>query len=180
MMHSKSLKYKLVRHLLCSQHNGGFILVEVIKVITGIAIIGVIAIIAFSPQCCGGQQHKNKQSMARNLLLKLNKAQQDFYSKKNTFSSDIASLGIGIGGSPVNFDYVIKTEKNVAFSYANSNGIALRSDVGAVFLVQTKKDEVTSLSIVCEANRAGAVQLPNPFLKDGKPTCPPDSQPVGN
>ena len=180
-------KTKLIQHML-NKKNGekGFTLIELLVVIIIIGILAAIALPSFL-----NQSNKAKQSEAKTYVGTLNKGQQAYFTEKNRFGSDVAILGIGVKTTTENYEYASAgtaynggvITANAALSAATSKAVALRGYAGRVQLhtVQTTSD-VTSLSVLCEANTAGTTAAPLATVGDATlgPACGANAQAVGN
>ncbi|CAN1212665.1 hypothetical protein TUMEXPCC7403_20840 [Tumidithrix helvetica PCC 7403] len=111
----------------------------------------------------------------------INKGQQAYFIENNKFGSSVDVLGIGVKTDLPNYIYStrVATPKS-AFNYGISKRADRHSYVGGVFVVPVPKTtDVTTLAILCEANAPGMITPSDPFMKDGKPTCAPDTQLIG-
>ena len=180
-------KTKLIQHML-NKKNGekGFTLIELLVVIIIIGILAAIALPSFL-----NQSNKAKQSEAKTYVGTLNKGQQAYFTEKNRFGSDVAILGIGVKSTTENYDYTSAgtlydgavITNNSSLSAVKSKAVALRGYAGKVQLhTVTTTSDVTSLSVLCEANVAGTGAPPTPDKGDATvgPTCIDASQAVGN
>ena len=180
-------KTKLIQHML-NKKNGekGFTLIELLVVIIIIGILAAIALPSFL-----NQSNKAKQSEAKAYVGTLNKGQQAYFTEKNRFGADVAILGIGVKTTTENYNYASAgtvyngtvITNNSALSTATSKAVALRGYSGKVQLhTVVATSDVTSLSVLCEANVAGTGIPPEPGVGDATvgPTCAAASQAVGN
>ena len=126
-----------------------------------------------------------KRAEAKQNVDAMNRAQQAYYSDKNAFSNSFAGLGIGIQTQTTNYEYSTRATKNAAFNYGISRKGKkdIKSYVGGVFLVpatnldpKADKDEMTTVTILCEATSSGNIRPADPILQKGVPTCGSDSR----
>jgi type IV pilus assembly protein PilA len=124
--------------------------------------------------------NKAKQSEAKQYLSSINRAQQAYFVETGAFSNSVNALGIGIKTQTTYYNYSTHATKNAAFSYGGSRNETknLHSYVAAVFLVpnnhvvsKAAKNEVTTVSILCEVNFPRNTQPANPILQKGVPVC---------
>jgi type IV pilus assembly protein PilA len=143
----------------------------------GIGVIGAIALPSFlgGGAVCGG---KPKTREAKQYVSSMSKGQQAYFAEKNAFSSSVNALGIGIKTETTNFKYSIRATKKAAFNYAVAKENHLKSYVGGVFLVPAKnfepnaaKEEITTTSILCEADFPGTIKPAEPTYENGKIAC---------
>jgi type IV pilus assembly protein PilA len=178
-------KAKLLQHVLNKKDSEkGFTLIELLVVIIIIGILAAIALPSFL-----NQSNKAKQSEAKTYVGTLNKGQQAYYTEKNTFTSVIDNLGVGVKGATVNYNYSTAATTNatvVTNNFAISKGVpipvALRGYAGRVQLnTIAATSDVNSLAIMCEENAAGAtVNDPAVGTAAGGPACNASQQAVGN
>jgi type IV pilus assembly protein PilA len=174
------IKAKLLQYLLNHKNDEGITLVELLVVIVIIVILGFIATPSYLP--CA---NKGKQAEVRTYIGSLNRGQQVYWIKHNTFSPSIDQLGVGVKTQTENYQYSILTTKKAAFSYGVSRKgtFDTKSYVGAVFVVpetpvkqvNTKvakqKIEMTTVAIVCVANELGTSRPAYPIYQNDKATC---------
>lgn len=131
---------------------------------------------------CGS---KAKLAEAKQNVSTMNRSQQAYYLDNKTFSNSFESLGIGIRPQTINYEYSTRTTKTAAFNYGISRKGKkdIKSYVGGVFLVpatnsapKVNKDEMTIVSILCEATSHGNIRPADPILQNGVPTCGSDSR----
>ncbi|MBD1886577.1 type IV pilin-like G/H family protein [Microcoleus vaginatus] len=144
----------------------------------GIVVIGAIALPSFLNGSNKPMISKAKQSEAKQYVGSMNKAQQAYFADNNAFSSSLKALGLGIKTETTNFKYSIRATKKAAFNYAVSKQKDLKSYVGGVFLVPAKnfepnaaKEEITTTSILCEAESPGTIKPAEPTYENGKIAC---------
>ncbi|MEG4232765.1 type IV pilin-like G/H family protein [Microcoleus sp. Pol11C3] len=139
----------------------------------GIGVIGAIALPSFLSQGGKAPQSENKQYVSA-----MNKGQQAYLAENNAFSSSVEVLGLGIKTETTNFKYSIRVTKKAAFNYGVSKKKELKTYVGGVFLVPAKnfeqnaaKEEITTTSILCEADSPGTIKPAEPTYENGKIAC---------
>ena len=123
----------------------------------------------------------------------MNRGQQAFWTENGTFGSSIAALNIGMTENNNNDKYELQSSEFVTYQYAIPKNEKGKSFVGAVFVAPKKaqisqgssqrvnstsnakpitKKELNTVTILCEAPKNSfQAKLPQPFLKDGIPTC---------
>jgi len=144
----------------------------------GIGVMGAIALPSFLNASHKPMISKAKQSEAKQYVGAMNKAQQAYFAENNAFSSSLKALGIGIKTETTNFKYSISATKKAAFNYAVAKEKNLKSYVGGVFMVPAKKfepnaakEEITTTSILCEADFPGTIEAAEPTYENGKIAC---------
>ncbi|ERT04475.1 prepilin-type N-terminal cleavage/methylation domain protein [Lyngbya aestuarii BL J] len=166
-------KAKFLQHVAKRKKEEGFTLIELLVVIIIIGILSAIALPSFL-----NQANKAKESEAKQYLSAINKGQQAYYTENSKFTSDIASLGVGIKTATENFSYVCADPGDGGINCkATATGDAIRSYLGAVYLISISESETTSRSMLCQTLKPGedpteiavvdVVQLNSP-----DPTCP--------
>ncbi|MDP8966948.1 MAG: type IV pilin-like G/H family protein [Cyanobacteriota bacterium] len=123
---------------------------------------------------------KAKQAEGKQNIGVLNRAQQAYYLENNAFTNSIETLGVGIKTQTQNYNYSIRTTPKAVFNYGISRKYYLKSYVGGIFAVPAKeipnsnsdhKDEILTLSIVCETNSGGWNRPSEPTYKNGELAC---------
>jgi type IV pilus assembly protein PilA len=166
---------KFLQHLLNKKDNAGFTLIELLVVIIIIGILSAIALPSFL-----NQANKAKQSEAKTYVGSMNRAQQAYYLEKDSFSSTIGPLGLGIATQTQYYKYKIagatgSTVTNQAQLVSNTS--SLKAYIGGVKVgTQAATSEATTLAVLCEADAAGV----NNNALDGtqsadfsaEPSCP--------
>ncbi|GBO52537.1 type IV pilin PilA [Pseudanabaena sp. lw0831] len=159
-------------------------------IIYGSLGFGLIALALPSFSGCG---NKARSSEGRTYVGSMNRAQQAFWSEKQTFGRSIPALELGIKEETDNFKFQVQSFDLVTYQYGVPKNDNVKSFVGAVFVVPEKsqtsqgsnqkvnqtsesqpsaKKELTTVTILCESPKTGVKQkLPNPFLQNGTPTC---------
>lgn len=148
------LKVKFLQHLTQKKKDEGFTLIELLVVIIIIGILSAIALPSFLNQAA-----KARQSEARTNVGALNRAQQSYYLEKQSFTSTISDLGVGINNSD-NYSYKAEAATDLASGVSNlatASKADLKGYAGGVF-----KSGGNTASILCEANAAGTGQPANP------------------
>lgn len=161
----------------------GFTLIELIVVFFIIGILSAIALPYLLTQPC-----KAKQAEARQNTGAMNRAQQAYFLEKNAFAQSIDKLGVGIKTETENFVYSLRAGDKYALNYATprKGKPNHKSYVGGVFTVPSVKvepksanDEIITLAIMCETERATGVPAPDPIYKNGELTCAPGTKDLG-
>ncbi|MEG5081224.1 type IV pilin-like G/H family protein [Microcoleus sp. AT8-B4] len=139
----------------------------------GIGVISAIALPSFL-----NTSHSCRIPEAKQYVSSMNKGQQAYFAEKNAFSSSVDALGLGIKTETTHFKYSIRATKKAAFNYAVAKGNNFKSYVGGVFLVPAKnfepnaaKEDITTTSILCEADSPGTIQPAEPTYENGKIAC---------
>ncbi|EAW36733.1 type IV pilin-like G/H family protein [Lyngbya sp. PCC 8106] len=143
-------KAKFLQHVAKRKKEEGFTLIELLVVIIIIGILSAIALPSFL-----NQANKAKESEAKQYLSAINKGQQAIYTEKSKFSDDISSLGVGIKTQTTNFEYKCVTGVGGVNCKATSTGTAIRSYLGAVYLISISESETTSRSLLCQTKEPG-------------------------
>ncbi|MBE9126271.1 MULTISPECIES: type IV pilin-like G/H family protein [unclassified Coleofasciculus] len=127
-----------------------------------------------------GGAYKAKQSEAKTYIGSMNRAQQAYYLENNTFSNSIPELELGISTQTANYNYSTHAKAKAVFNYAISQRSDVKSYVGGVFLVpvtelysSTAEKGMTTISILCEANKRGITTPPPPTYDNGTLSCSP-------
>jgi type IV pilus assembly protein PilA len=181
------LKFKILQYLNHKKPPSGFTFMQILTVV----IILGLAAIAFnywltSTSC---QFHEcARQAEARTYVGTINKGLQAYYTEKNTFSSYVEDLGVGIKTASINWNYHVKVinsgTRAVAIGYSTTtpSGAWLKNYVGYVSLIPAggNTTEVTSDAILCEQKTPGTLSLDIEW-KPGiePPRCNKDQQSVG-
>ena len=149
-------KTKLIQHML-NKKNGekGFTLIELLVVIIIIGILAAIALPSFL-----NQANKARQSEAKSYTGSMNRAQQAYYLEKSQFSSDIATLGLGVRTDTTNYAYTAPRGGATAPSVhalGTPKVPALKGYAGTTWLgITATGGEATTLAILCESTVAPA------------------------
>jgi len=143
-------KAKLLQHLIEKKEDKGFTLIELLVVIIIIGILSAIALPSFL-----NQANKAKESESKQYTGSMNRTQQAYFLEKNSFSSDIPSLGLGIKTDSTNYTYTIQNAgasavANVSFP---KNTLTLRPHTGGVQTGLTSGNEATTLAILCQGTK---------------------------
>jgi len=124
------------------------------------------------------QANKAKQSEGKQYISSMNKAQQAYFAEKSSFSNSVEALGLGIKTETTNYKYSTRATKQAAFNYGVSKQPNLKSYIGGVFIVPDKevdakatKDNMTTASILCEADSPGTIKPAEPTYQNGKIAC---------
>lgn len=91
---------------------------------------------------------KTQESAAKQYVVEMNKAQQDYYRNNTGFTSSVSNLALGIKADTANYKYSIDTANKAVFNYAVSNQANLKSFVGGVFLAGNKTQTILCLNVV--------------------------------
>ncbi|WP_293196663.1 MULTISPECIES: type IV pilin-like G/H family protein [unclassified Microcoleus] len=90
---------------------------------------------------------KTQESAAKQYVVEMNKAQQDYYRNNTGFTSSVSNLALGIKADTANYKYSIDTVNKAVFNYAVSNQSNLKSFVGGVFLAGNKTQTILCLNV---------------------------------
>ncbi|MEG5064869.1 type IV pilin-like G/H family protein [Microcoleus sp. B3-A4] len=139
-----------------------------------VVVIGALALPSFLRQGgCVPPQSENKQYVGS-----MNRAQQAVFIETSAFATYFDALGLGIKTETTNFKYSLRATKKAAFHYGVSKKKELKTYVGGVFLVPAKKfepnaakEEITTTSILCEADSPGTIKPAEPTYENGKIAC---------
>lgn len=155
---------KFLSHLISKKEDEGFTLIELLVVIIIIGILSAIALPSFL-----NQANKAKQSEAKQYTGSMNRQQQAYFLEKNTFTTTLTNLGLGIQAETENYKYAIsgpakggKIDNTAQGTGVNNYGWAdadvLKSYMGSV---QTGEGgtagnlEATTLAKLFESDSAG-------------------------
>ncbi|MEG4913816.1 MULTISPECIES: type IV pilin-like G/H family protein [unclassified Microcoleus] len=126
-----------------------------------------------------------KQAEARDYVRSINKGQQAYLAEKSVFSTSVKALGIGIKTETENYKYSLVTTKKATFNYGSSKQKDLKSYVGGVFVIPAKEvepnaaqEEITTTSILCQADFSGTIKPAEPIYQNGKIACGKDTTQV--
>lgn len=166
---------KFLQHLASKKNNNeGFTLIELLVVIIIIGILAAIALPSFL-----NQANKAKESESKQYVGSMNRTQQAYFLEKNTFSTDISLLGLGIKSGTTNYTYAIESASAssvVNLSYP-TNTTTLRAHTGGVQVGTTgaSGNESTTLAQLCQSTRpragsSGGVSFAAATTSTG-PTC---------
>ncbi|MDF5709864.1 MAG: type IV pilin-like G/H family protein [Nostoc sp. S4] len=180
------LKAKFLQHILGKKkENEGFTLIELLVVIIIIGILSAIALPSFL-----NQANKAKQSEAKQNVGAMNRQQQAYYLEKNTFTSNMSDLGLGIKTASTNYTFTIS-----ALSSGTTVGITNQSrrvtstaplkvyiggaNVGTI----SSTSEATTLTVLCEATNPGSISgaadgTETATYAASGPTCPSTYSPL--
>lgn len=173
------LQAKFLMHLNKKKQDEGFTLIELLVVIIIIGILAAIALPSFLSQA-----NKAKQSEAKQYVGSMNRTQQANYLEKNTFTSEISALGLGIKTQTVNYLYSIVlggTEGTAATNQARlvAKEGPLKAYQGLVQVGQSDPNtkEAATFGVLCEGVKTGLAGGPKgdetsgDFNKEGGPNC---------
>lgn len=134
-----------------------------------------------------GNAYKAKQSEGKQFVSSMSKGQHAYFAEKGAFTNSIDALGIGIKTETTNYKYSIRTTEKAAFNYGVAKQQQLKSYVSGVFVVPAKevdanaaKDELTTTSILCEADSPGIIKPAEPTYQNGKVACAKDTKDLSN
>ena len=144
--------------------------------------IGVISAIALPSFLGDSTQDKYMRSywtfQAQQYVSLMNRGQQAYFAEKNAFSTSVKAFRIGTETERAHFKYSISATKKAVFNYAVGNENNLKSYVGGVLLVPAKnfepnaaKKEITTTSILCQADFPGTIKPAEPTYENGKTAC---------
>jgi len=143
-------KAKLLQHLVAKKEDKGFTLIELLVVIIIIGILSAIALPSFL-----NQANKAKESESKQYVGSMNRSQQAYFLEKNSFSSDIPSLGLGIKTDSTNYTYTVQNAGTSAVANVSfpKNTVTLRPHSGGVQTALTSGNEATTLAILCQGTK---------------------------
>ncbi|MEG4483541.1 type IV pilin-like G/H family protein [Microcoleus sp. D2_18a_B4] len=164
----------MTKHQESSMSNSTYNGCGCLLLLMGIVVIGAIAL----PLFIAGPQDKTRTFEAKQYLSSMNHAQKALFIEKSAFATSVDALGLGIKTETTNFKYSIRVTKKAAFNYGVSKKNDLKTYVGGVFLVPAKnfepnaaKEEITTTSILCEADSPGTIKPAEPTYENGKIAC---------
>ncbi|MEP0856226.1 type IV pilin-like G/H family protein [Trichocoleus sp. DQ-U1] len=120
-----------------------------------------------------------KQSAVEENIESINLAQEAHFSEKKSFANDFNKLGIRLQKQGDDYEYSTRATSSAAFSYGISQSKGLNSYVGAVFVVPATgvkskaaaTREMTTVTILCQANAPGAMKPVEPAYQNGEVAC---------
>ncbi|NER95446.1 MAG: general secretion pathway protein GspH [Symploca sp. SIO1B1] len=158
-------------------------------------VLGLLGLL-FVPSYFRTSSYGHGQSEGRNYVGAMNRGQQAYFLEQDKFSDAIPALGLGIKTETQNYTYSTRVTDKAAFNYgiARSDQYTYkrkyfglfykkvrrpsRSYVGGVFIIPATNvdpnaaaDELTTISILCEAVAIGATKPAEPTYLDDKPIC---------
>ena len=144
---------KLLQHMIAKKEDKGFTLIELLVVIIIIGILSAIALPSFL-----NQANKAKESESKQYVGSMNRTQQAYFLEKNSFTTDVPSLGLGIKTDSSNYTYNIpaagtSSAANVSYPKNTNN---LRAHTGGVQTALTSANEATTLAILCQSTKPAA------------------------
>ncbi len=171
-------KRKLISSLLTANpnlKNQGFSWLWLIAIV-GIGGVGLAIVL---PSFLNTQnQNKCGLNWAKQYVGAMNRGQQAYFLEKHTFAKNLEQLGVGIKSKTANYQYLIETTPQAAFSYGVSLHTALKSYVGAAVVIPAAKNgsksaenEGETTAIICEANAAGQNKPMAPVYQNGNLEC---------
>ncbi|MEG4579629.1 type IV pilin-like G/H family protein [Microcoleus sp. MON1_C5] len=145
----------------------------------GIGAIGAIALPSFLGDSAHDKYMKSYMTFqVQQYVSSVNRGQQAYFAEKKAFSTSVKAVGIGIETETTPFKYSRRVTKKAAFSYAVAKENDFKSYVGGVFMVPAKKfapkaakEDITTTSILCEADSPGTIQPAEPTYENGKIAC---------
>ncbi|MDZ8189542.1 MAG: type IV pilin-like G/H family protein [Nostoc sp. ChiSLP02] len=175
------LKAKFIQHIVGKKKESeGFTLIELLVVIIIIGILSAIALPSFL-----NQANKAKQSEAKQNVGAMNRQQQAYYLEKNTFTSNMSDLGLGIKTASTNYKFSISTLSSgavVGITNRSSRVTAtapLKVYIGGVNVgLVAATSEATTLTVLCEAVNPGTVSgaatgiIDSATYASAGPSCP--------
>jgi hypothetical protein len=120
-----------------------------------------------------------KQSAVEENIESINLAQEAHFSEKKSFANDFNKLGIRLQKQGNDYEYSTRATSSAAFSYGISQSKGSNSYVGAVFVVPATgvkskaaaTREMTTVTILCQANAPGAIKPVEPAYQNGEVAC---------
>ncbi|NEP56733.1 MAG: protein kinase [Symploca sp. SIO2G7] len=109
-------------------------------------------------------------------LNSMNRAQQAYFLEKSTFAGSLGDLKLDLTTPTTSYNYSTRATEFAAFNYGVSQQNTLKSYVGGVFVIPAtefggSEDEMTTISILCQANSPGVIQPQEPIYEQGKLAC---------
>ena len=148
-----------------------------------ILLTGVIVLVIPSFFMCNA--NKAKQSESKQYVGSMNRAQQAKFAENGSFSNSVGALGIGIKTETSNYKYSTHATKQAAFNYgvSKTKDAKIKSNVGGVFLVPAfpndpAENEMTTVSILCQADSAGTMKPAEPIYQNAGVICGKDTTEV--
>jgi type II secretory pathway pseudopilin PulG len=142
-----------------------------IALAAAISLLIAVAIILPSIQYAG-QAVKAKESEARTYVGSMNRAQQAYYLENDKFSWQIEDLGLGIATETTNYRYQITAaDKGRTISVGTAKRSGIKSYVGGVFVIPDSSDITSTVSILCQSDRATQSPVAPPTLNGTEPHC---------
>ena len=148
---------KLLQHMMGKKNSEkGFTLIELLVVIIIIGILAAIALPSFL-----NQANKARQSEAKSYVGSMNRAQQAYYLEKNSFTSDVSILGLGIKTDTDNYAYTLDNgTAKIVHGFGTPKKEALKGYTGTTWVgVTASGGEATTLGILCESTVAPATGI---------------------
>jgi len=109
----------------------------------------------------------------------MNRAQQDYFLERGSFTDNIAELELGISTETADYTYSIHTTPLSVINYSVSRTSYLGSYVGGVFLGSIEQTgESTTFAILCQAKSPGTNRPPAPMVENGRLQCAPGTENV--
>jgi len=108
----------------------------------------------------------------------MNYVQPAYFAENSAFATSVNGLQIGLKNETKYYKYSVWSTQKKAVSYGVSKENKLKNYVGGVFLVPAKdinpnaaKDEIKTISILCEADEPGTIKPSAPTYENGKIAC---------
>ncbi|MEG5051044.1 MULTISPECIES: type IV pilin-like G/H family protein [unclassified Microcoleus] len=124
------------------------------------------------------QAGKAKQVEPKQYVRSMNRVQHAHFAEKGAFATSVNALEMGIKTETANCKYSVIATKKTAFNYGLSKKKDLKSCVGGVFVVHEKevlpnvvKDEIITISILCQSDSPGTIEPAEPTYQNGKLIC---------
>lgn len=182
------------------QHGNRYVLASVVG-LGAFAIGGTVAILIYSQahsesrlasgtlvpsgnsfvQASGKPSADSQQAYAKNYLLQMNKAQQNFYKQNNRFAANLEELerSAALISQSSGYTYkLILRDDTQAVVTAIPKVDDLKSYAGTVVLTKAATPNWPTSAIVCETNKPSTVAPVLPQALDGPIQCPADSSAV--
>jgi type IV pilus assembly protein PilA len=108
----------------------------------------------------------------------MNHVQPAYFAENSAFATSVNGLQIGLKNETKYYKYSVFGTPKKAVTYGLSKENKLKNYVGGVFMVPAKdinpnagKDEIKTISILCEADEPGTIKPAEPTYQNGNLAC---------